>query len=231
MARVALVTGANRGIGKEVARQLAERGFVTLAAARDLAKAEDAVAELGGGAIELYARELDVADDASVERCFAGVRDEFGELEVLVNNAGIGYPGMQAVDADLDAVKTVLETNLFGAWRCAEHAVALMRANGCGRIVNVSTGMARLSDMGGGSAAYRVSKTSLNALTRMLAAETRSDGIKVNSVCPGWVATDMGGPGAPRSVEQGADTITWAATLPDDGPTGGFFRDREPIAW
>jgi NAD(P)-dependent dehydrogenase (short-subunit alcohol dehydrogenase family) len=229
--RVALVTGANRGIGKEVSRQLADAGLVVLVAARDLAKAEDAVAELGGGDVELYPRELDVTDDESVGRCFTGVRDEYGRLDVLVNNAGIGYPGMSAVDADLDEVKVVLETNLFGAWRCAEHAVPLMRRHGYGRIVNVSTGMAQLQDMGGGSAAYRVSKTSLNALTRMLAAETRGDGIKVNSVCPGWVRTDMGGPSATRSVEQGADTITWAATLPDDGPTGGFFRDRAAIPW
>jgi NAD(P)-dependent dehydrogenase (short-subunit alcohol dehydrogenase family) len=231
MARVALVTGANRGIGKEVSRQLADLGYVTLVAARDLAKAEDAVGELGGGDVELYARELDVSDDDSVERCFTGIHDEYGRLDALVNNAGIGYPGINAVDADLDTVKEVLETNLFGAWRCAEHALPLMRPHGFGRIVNVSTGMAQLSDMGGGSAAYRVSKTSLNALTRMLAAETAGDGIKVNSVCPGWVRTDMGGAGAPRSVEEGADTITWAATLPDDGPTGGFFRDRAAIPW
>jgi NAD(P)-dependent dehydrogenase (short-subunit alcohol dehydrogenase family) len=231
MARVALVTGANRGIGKEVSRRLAEQGLVTLVAGRDLAKAEDAAAELGGGEVEIYARELDVADDESAERCFAAIRDEFGRLDVLVNNAGVGYPGMNAVDADLGAVKDVLETNLFGAWRCAEHAVPLMRPHGYGRIVNVSTGMAQLSDMGGGSAAYRVSKTALNALTRMLSAETRGDGIKVNSVCPGWVRTDMGGASATRSVEEGADTIVWAATLPDDGPTGGFFRNREPIPW
>jgi NAD(P)-dependent dehydrogenase (short-subunit alcohol dehydrogenase family) len=229
--RVALVTGANRGIGKEVARQLADLGFVTLVAARDLAKAEDAVSELGGGDVELYARELDVSDDESAGRCFTGVRDEFGRLDVLVNNAGIGHPGISAADADLDVVRTVLETNLFGAWRCAEHAVELMRAHRYGRIVNVSTGMAQLADMGGGSAAYRVSKTALNALTRMLSAETRGDGIKVNSVCPGWVRTDMGGAGAPRSVDEGADTVTWAATLPDDGPTGGFFRDRAAIPW
>jgi NAD(P)-dependent dehydrogenase (short-subunit alcohol dehydrogenase family) len=231
MARVALVTGANRGIGKEVSRQLADGGLVVLVAARDLAKAEDAAAELGGGEVELYARELDVTDDDSVERCFTGVHDEFGRLDVLVNNAGVGYPGMAAVDADLDAVKDVMETNLFGAWRCAEHAIPLMRAHRYGRIVNVSTGMAQLTDMGGGSAAYRVSKTALNALTRMLTAETHGDGIKVNSVCPGWVRTDMGGASATRSVEEGADTVTWAATLPDDGPTGGFFRDRSPIPW
>jgi NAD(P)-dependent dehydrogenase (short-subunit alcohol dehydrogenase family) len=231
MARVALVTGANRGIGKEVSRQLADLGLIVLVAARDLAKADDAVAELGGGDVELYPRELDVTDDESVERCFTGIRDEYGRLDVLVNNAAVGRFGMSAVDADLDQVKDTLETNLFGAWRCAKHAVPLMRRHGDGRIVNVSTGMGQLSDMGGGSADYRVSKTALNALTRILAAETRGDGIKVNSVCPGWVRTDMGGAGATRSVEHGAETIVWAATLPDDGPTGGFFRDRAPIPW
>jgi NAD(P)-dependent dehydrogenase (short-subunit alcohol dehydrogenase family) len=231
MAHVALVTGANRGIGKEVARQLADRGLVVLVAARDLAKAEDAAAELGGGDVELYARELDVTDDESVEHCFTGIRDEFRRLDVLVNNAGIGYVSMSAVDADLDEVKDVLETNLFGAWRCAQQAVSLMRAHHNGRIVNVSSGSGQLTDMASGTAAYRVSKTALNALTRMLSAETHGDGIKVNSVCPGWVRTDMGGASAPRSVEEGADTITWAATLPDDGPTGGFFRDRAAIPW
>jgi NAD(P)-dependent dehydrogenase (short-subunit alcohol dehydrogenase family) len=135
------------------------------------------------------------------------------------------------VDADLDSVREALEANLFGAWRLCEAFVPLMQRNGYGRIVNISSGMGALNDMGGGSPAYRVSKTALNALTRILASELRGSGILVNSVSPGWVRTDMGGSDASRSVEEGADTPIWAATLPDNGPTGGFFRDRRPASW
>jgi len=160
------------------------------------------------------------------------VEEEFGRLDVLVNNAGITDPWRgTAEDPDFDAVKDVLETNLFGAWRLAKAVLPLMRRNGYGRIVNLSSGMGQLSDMGGHSPGYRVSKTGLNALTRMLASELAAENILVNSVCPGWVRTDMGGSGARRSVEEGADTPVWLATLPNGGPSGGFFRDRKPIPW
>ena len=133
--------------------------------------------------------------------------------------------------ADLDVVRETLEINLFGAWRLCEAFVPLMQRNRYGRIVNVSSGMGALNDMSGGSPAYRVSKTSLNALTRILASELRGSGILVNSVCPGWVQTDMGGANASRTVEEGADTPVWAATLPNNGPSGCFFRDRRQIPW
>src|ERR671916_343620 len=136
--------------------------------------------------------------------------------------------GQRSVDADLEVVKETLEMNLFGAWRLCEAFVPLMQRNGYGRVVNISSGMGALEEMGGGSPAYRVSKTVLNALTRILASKRRGSGILVNSVCPGWIRTDMGGSGATHSVEEGADTPIWAATLPNNGPTGGFFRDRRP---
>ena len=139
--------------------------------------------------------------------------------------------GQRGLDADLDVVRETLGLNLFGAWRLCEAFVPLMQRNNYGRIVNVSSGMGALNEMRGGSPAYRVSKTALNALTRILASELWGSGILVNSVCPGWVRTDMGGSGASRSVEEGADTLVWAATLADNGPTGGFFRDRRPITW
>ena len=229
MDRVALVSGGNRGIGREIARQLVERGYKVVVGSRDLAKGEAVAEELGEGATAV---QLDVTDDESVRAAVSFVERDFGRLDVLVNNAGVtdGWSG-GAADADFDSVKEVLDTNLFGSWRLAKAALPVMRRNGYGRIVNVSSGMGQLSDMGGHSPGYRVSKTGLNALTRMLTAELGNENILVNSVCPGWVRTDMGGANARRSVEQGADTPVWLATLPDDGPTGGFFRDREPIPW
>src|ERR687889_2110808 len=227
--RIALVSGGNRGIGLEVCRQLPERGITVIMGSRDGEQGRAAAAGLLGGVI---VRQLDVADPESVERLSRSIEDEFGRLDILVNNAGISNDeGQRGVDADLDRVKEALEANLFGAWRLCEMAIPLMKHNGYGRIVNVSTGLAALEDMGGGSPGYRVSKTALNALTRILASELRGSGILVNSICPGWVQTDMGGARAPRPVEEGADTPIWAATLSNNGPTGGFFRDRRPIPW
>jgi NAD(P)-dependent dehydrogenase (short-subunit alcohol dehydrogenase family) len=230
--RIAIVTGANRGIGREVARQLAARGFATMLGARDLAKAEATARELAAAGAVTLPRQLDVDDPASVERLAERVADEHGRLDVLVNNAAIHYDTWQrAADADLGVVREALETNLLGAWRMCEACIPLMRAGARGgRIVNVSSGAGSLAEMGGGHPAYGISKAALNALTRKLAAELRGERILVNAVCPGWVATDMGGAGG-RPVAEGAAGIVWAATLPDDGPTGGFFRDGRPVAW
>jgi NAD(P)-dependent dehydrogenase (short-subunit alcohol dehydrogenase family) len=228
-ARVALVSGGNRGIGLEICRQLAVRGITVILGSRDEESGRVAAEELSG---DVVVHQLDVADEKSVARLSSFVEDEFGRLDILVNNAGIANDeGQRGIDADLDRVREALEANLLGAWRLCEMAVPLMKSGAYGRIVNMSTGLAALEDMGGGSPAYRVSKTALNALTRILASELRGSGILVNSVCPGWVQTDMGGSGAPRPVEEGADTPVWAATLPNNGPTGGFFRDRRPIPW
>jgi NAD(P)-dependent dehydrogenase (short-subunit alcohol dehydrogenase family) len=228
--RVALISGGNRGIGREVAAELAAHGYRVVIGSRDLTRGEQAARELGNGVI---ARQLDVTDEASTERCLTSIAEEYGRLDVLVNNAGVTGGGWStsALDVDLDAVRETLETNLFGAWRLTQAALPLMRRHGYGRIVNVASGMGQLSDMGGHSPAYRISKTGLNALTRILSAELEGENILVNSCCPGWVRTDMGGRNAPRSVEEGADTPVWLATLPDDGPRGGFFRDRQPIPW
>jgi NAD(P)-dependent dehydrogenase (short-subunit alcohol dehydrogenase family) len=230
--RVALVSGGNRGIGRDVVRQLAERGITVVLGSRDLERGENVAAELEAKGLPILAKQLDVRDEPSVDRVARELEEEFGRLDILVNNAGITDPWRgTAEDADFDAVKDVLETNLFGAWRLAKAVIPLMRRNRYGRIVNLSSGMGQLSDMGGHSPGYRMSKTGLNALTRMLASELAGENILVNSVCPGWVRTDMGGSGARRSVEEGADTPVWLATLPDGGPSGGFFRDRERIPW
>ena len=227
--RVALVSGANRGIGREIVRQLAERGITTILGSRDEEKGR-AAAEGMGGDVRVW--QLDVTDEKGIVQLVRDVEEEFGRLDVLVNNAGISIDRSQSgIDADLGVVRETLEMNLFGAWRLCEAFVPLMQPNQYGRIVNVSSGMGALNDMGGGSPAYRVSKASLNALTRILASELRGSGILVNSVCPGWVQTDMGGSGASRTVEEGADTPVWAATLPNNGPNGCFFRDRRPIPW
>ena len=176
---------------------------------------------------DVRAVRLDVADAESI----AALAASLDRVDVLVNNAAISYDtGNRAATVDLDFVREALEVNLFGAWALTQALLPQLRASGHGRVVNVSSGAGSLATMGGGTPAYQVSKAALNALTRTLAGELRADGILVNAVCPGWVATDMGGAGG-RPVEDGAASVVWAAVLPDDGPTGGFFRDGEPVAW
>jgi NAD(P)-dependent dehydrogenase (short-subunit alcohol dehydrogenase family) len=213
-----------------VARRLAETGYQVVIGSRDRAEGEQAAHELGE---KVTACRLDVTDPDTIESCLDEIHRRYGRLDVLVNNAGVKGGGWRtnATDVDLDEVRATLETNLFGAWRLAQAALPLMREHGYGRIVNVSSGMGQLSGMDGHAPSYRVSKTGLNALTRMLTAELGDENVLVNSCCPGWVRTDMGGPGARLSVEEGADTPFWLATLPEDGPRGGFFRNREPIPW
>ncbi len=230
--KVALVTGAYRGIGLEVSRQLARLGFAVVLTARDARKGEEAAAALKGAGLNVVPFPLDVTDRQSVDAARLFVEERFGRLDVLVNNAAILYDSWQRAEtADLETVREAFETNTLGAWRTAQAFIPLLAAGGHGRIVNVSSESGSLELMGGGTPAYGVSKAALNALTRMLADELRASRVLVNSVCPGWVATDMGGPDAPRTVEEGAAGVVWAATLPDDGPTGGFFRDGEPLAW
>ena len=232
LVRVALVTGANRGIGFEVCRQLATRGFAVLLTARDAEKAQSAGNRLASiGQVERLA--LDVADASSIKNAENEVATKYGYLDVLVNNAGINYDTWEtAEDADINGtVMQTITTNLLGPWRVCQAFLPLLRKSRAARIVNVSSESGSLAHMGAGPPAYQVTKAALNALTRTLAGELRHAHILVNAVCPGWVATDMGGAGAPRSVNDGAAGIVWAATLPDNGPTGGFFRDGKPLAW
>jgi NAD(P)-dependent dehydrogenase (short-subunit alcohol dehydrogenase family) len=225
---VAVVTGGNRGIGLEVCRQLAERGYEVVLGSRDLDKGREAAAALPG---TVEARQLDVADAGSVRDVADWVREHFGGCDALVNNAAIEYDTDQhAVRADLDRARRAMETNLFGAWSLTLALLPLLHESPHPRVVNVSSGAASLADMGAGTPAYHVSKAALNALTRTLGAELRAAGVLVNSICPGWTATDMGG-GAGRPVAEGAASVVWGVTLPDDGPTGGFFRDGRPLEW
>ncbi len=230
----ALVTGANRGIGREVARQLAARGYSVLLSARDGEQAVAVAAEVaqstGATVVPIT---LDVSDPASIEQAAEHVIADPGRIDVLVNNAGVGLDfGVPGVDPDFEKIQRTLETNFFGAYRLTIALLALLRVSAHPRIVNVSSGMGGVAEMGGWSPGYRVSKASLNALTRILSTELAGDGFKVNSACPGFVKTDMGGPmGAQKPVEEGASGIVWLATLPDDGPTGGFFRDGASVVF
>jgi NAD(P)-dependent dehydrogenase (short-subunit alcohol dehydrogenase family) len=223
---VAVVTGGNRGIGREVCRQLADRGYEVVLGSRDADAGERAGAELG-----VHACQLDVTDDGSVRQATRWVEQQLGRCDALVNNAAILYDTWaRASSADVDEIRAALETNLLGAWRATLAFLPLIKSSRHPRIVNVSSEGGSLAGMSAGTPAYSVSKAALNAFTRVLAAELRGDGILVNAVCPGWTATDMGGAGG-RPIAAGAASVVWAVTLPDDGPTGGFFRDGVAIAW
>ena len=232
---LAVVTGAYRGLGLETCRQLAALGHTVVLTARREPEGRAAAEALQGEGLDVIFYALEVTDEASVDRLAGFVRDNYGRVDVLVNNAGIfpaGTPGAggdSVFDADLDGVRRGFETNTLGPLRLCQALIPLMQ--GRGRVVNVSSGMGQLSDMNGCCPGYRLSKTALNAVTRIFADELKDTAIKVNSVCPGWVRTDMGGPEAPLDVEDGARGIVWAATLPDDGPSGGFFRHGERIDW
>jgi NAD(P)-dependent dehydrogenase (short-subunit alcohol dehydrogenase family) len=228
-APIALVTGGNRGIGREVCRQLAQGGMTVLLGARDAARGQAAAAELAGADVRPLT--LDVADPASIAAAAAWLKATFGRLDVLVNNAAVHYDTWQrASDPDFAIVEEALATNTLGPWRLSVACLPLLRRSLRPRIVNVSSGAGALGDLGGGTPAYSLSKAALNALTLMLAGDLRGTPVKVNAVCPGWVATEMGGAGG-RPIADGAAGIVWAATLPDDGPSGGFFRDGQPILW
>jgi NAD(P)-dependent dehydrogenase (short-subunit alcohol dehydrogenase family) len=234
--RIAVVTGANRGIGLEIVHQLARQGLITVLCARDLEKARVAAATLASEGLEPAVVALDVTDGDSVRNALAEVMDLYGRIDVLVNNAAILKEGFvpedaSVFDAPTDLVIETLQVNTLGPLRLIQAVVPHMRTRAYGRIVNMSSGAGQLADMGGGYPAYRMSKAALNALTRITAAELGPGDIKINSMCPGWVKTDMGGPNATRPVEKGAETAVWLATLPEDGPTGGFFRDMKPIPW
>lgn len=234
--RVAVVTGANRGIGFEACRQLAKREIRVILTSRDEAKGKAAAEKLQASGLNVSCHPLDVADSQSIERLAQFIKSEFGRLDILVNNAGVlldseENPGGSIFNLNISTLHKTLETNTFGPLLLCQALIPLMKEHSYGRVVNVSSGAGQLSDMNTGYPSYRISKTALNVVTRILGNELKGTNILVNSVCPGWVKTNMGGSNAPRTPEQGADTVVWLATLPDDGPTSGFFRDRKPIPW
>lgn len=229
--KIALVTGANRGIGLEVAKQLAALGHTVILTSRNAEKGRAALASIQQASYDLVFHQLDVTDINSVNRIKQWVQATYGRLDILVNNAGINYDTWhQATNADLEECRQTMEANLFGPWQLSQAFLPLMQRTGYGRVVNVSSGAGALNGMGGGTPAYSISKAALNVLTIKLAAEVSGD-ILINAVCPGWVRTAMGGTQAPRSVSEGARGIVWAATLSSGGPSGGFFRDEKRIEW
>ena len=228
-ARTVLVTGGNRGIGLEVCRQLAGRGLQVLLSGRDSDTAATAARAIG---LDVQAIQLDVSSAVSIDHAKTDIDKRFGGVDVLVNNAAIMLNEYDSLfDTPLDNLRRTFETNVLGAVAVGQAFVPGMVDRGYGRIVNVSSRAGQLTTMSGYAPAYSMSKAALNAFTRQLADATNGSGVLVNSACPGWVQTAMGGRNAPRSVEEGADTIVWLATLPDDGPTGSFFADRQTIAW
>lgn len=234
VARVALVTGGNRGIGAAIGRGLAELGFLVALGSRN---PQAGAAELGEFSPAARDRaivvQLDVTDEESVRTAVDRVRSQWDHIDVLVNNAGVYLDESQSgVTVPVDILWETLDTNLVGALRLCQAVIPGMRERRYGRIVSVSSGYGASEAMdGGGVLAYKLSKLGLNGMTRILAAELRGSGILVNAMDPGWVRTSMGGRSARRSPEQGADTALYLATLPPNGPTGAFFRDRRPITW
>jgi NAD(P)-dependent dehydrogenase (short-subunit alcohol dehydrogenase family) len=231
-AGVALVTGANRGIGREIARQQAAKGLRVAAAARDASAAKEAAARITeeGGRVEGLV--LDVSDSASIGHAAREFAERFDRLDVLVNNAGI-YPdkGYTILTAPRELFARTLHTNTLGPIEVVQQFLPSLRKSRSGRIINMSSGYGQLDDLSPDVAAYCLSKLALNGVTLMLARALAGEGIAVNSVCPGWVRTDMGGNEAPRSVEEGADTAVWLATEADQSLTGKFFRDRAEISF
>lgn len=232
MDRVGLVTGASRGIGLEVCRQLGAAGYTVVLTARDPEKATRAVDTLRQEGIMAHFQSLDVKDPASVRRAADFVDRELGRLDALVNNAAIAIDPRESLETvNLDVMRRTLETNLLGALACCQAFLPLMKRQGYGRIVNVSSGRGSFSKLGPGGPCYRISKIALNALTVILADEVKDRNILVNAMTPGWVRTRLGGLKAPRSISEGAETAVWLATLPDDGPHGRFFKDRQELPW
>jgi NAD(P)-dependent dehydrogenase (short-subunit alcohol dehydrogenase family) len=225
---IALVTGSSRGIGREVARQLVDRRYDVVVTARKAADAARAAKEIGAR----YSHALDTSDAKSVDALGAFIESDVGGLDVLMNNAAILLDeGESIAKVDPAAFEETWRVNTLGPFLMTQRLIPLLRKSGKGRVVNVSSGAGQLSSMSSYAPSYSTSKAALNAITILFANALRRDHILVNCVDPGWVRTDMGGRSAPRSVSEGADTIIWLATLPDGGPTGGFFHDRKSIAW
>jgi len=238
--RVALVTGANRGIGYAISRQLGEQNITVILGSRDPSKGAAACSRLQEAGLDAHFELLDVTDEKSIKAAIESIRAQFGRLDILVNNAGIMIDGeVDARNVDEEIIQQTIQTNVMGPLLLCQSCISLMKTNSYGRIVNMSSTLGSLTEIADSNSgfaevrvpAYRLSKAALNCITTLLATEVSKDNILINSACPGWVKTDMGGDQAPLTPEQGADTPVWLATLPDGGPTGGFYRERNLIPW
>jgi len=232
--KIALVTGGNRGIGFEVCKQLAQKGFQVLLGCRDPHRGEKAVQELKALHLEVELVAVDTSDPTSIDAAFLSIQNQWGRLDVLVNNAGIFIDtrdGNSALETTVATLEETFRTNTVGPFLLCQKFIPLMVRNGGGRVINLSSGMGQLSEMQGGYPSYRISKAGINAVTKIFAAEAKHPNVFVNSVCPGWVKTEMGGETAPRTVDKGAETIVWLASDPTVKTTGSFFRDKTEIPW
>jgi NAD(P)-dependent dehydrogenase (short-subunit alcohol dehydrogenase family) len=229
MKRTVLVTGGNRGIGLAVARQLGERGNSVLLGSRDPLAGETAAESLRQVGLDAVAVQIDLNVPATIDAAVKALEKSARQIDAIVNNAGVLHekPLLELTDSE---IADSIAAHVTGPIRLIRALVPGMLARGYGRIVNMSSGWGSFAEGMGGPGAYGVTKAALNAITVRLAKEL-PPAIKVNAMCPGWVRTRMGGEGATRTPDEGADTAVWLATLPDDGPTGGFFRDRKPIEW
>jgi NAD(P)-dependent dehydrogenase (short-subunit alcohol dehydrogenase family) len=227
--KIACVTGANKGIGFEIVRQLLPRGFHVVLTSRNREAGERAVSKLKG---DVSWQQLDVSDDASIERAAATFGDRHKHLDVLINNAAI-YPdeGLDILSISREQLVATFQTNTFGALRVTQAFLPYLREADSARVINISSGYGEIDGLSANVPSYCLSKLTLNGVTLMLHQRLNSEGIVVNSMCPGWVRTDMGGRGATRSVEQGADTAVWLATEASPKLSGKFFRDRKEIDW
>jgi NAD(P)-dependent dehydrogenase (short-subunit alcohol dehydrogenase family) len=238
--RIALVTGANRGLGFEISRQLGRKGIIIVAGAREGADASSTVERLKSEGIDAHSVILDVTAPSAVDVLPTLLEVQFGGLDILVNNAGVQFDaGVNPSELETEILRTTFEINVFGAFAVTQALLPLIRKSSFGRIVNMSSSLGSLAAIGDPTSpfyevvcpAYQASKAALNALTVLFAKELKNTAVKVNSACPGWVRTELGTERAPLSVEEGADTPVWLATLPADGPTGGFFNSRKPTPW
>ncbi|NRF94198.1 SDR family oxidoreductase [Paenibacillus frigoriresistens] len=230
--QVALVTGANRGIGFELVKQLALNGFRVILASRDPVKGYEAAQRLEQSGLDVTFVQMDVDDQNSIQQASLTVNETFGRLDVLINNAGVYLDENELfMTMDPSILEKTMSTNFFGVYHVIRTFIPLMKKRSFGRIINISSEYGMMNEMSErGVGAYKLSKLALNALTRLAAAEIQGD-IKINAICPGWVSSDMGGPSAPRTPKQAAESILWLATIGPDGPQGGFFRDEKAIDW
>jgi NAD(P)-dependent dehydrogenase (short-subunit alcohol dehydrogenase family) len=231
--RVAIVTGGNRGIGYELVKQLALNGFKVILASRDPEMGNEAAKKLMALDLDVSCVEMDVTNRESIHQAAVTINEQYGRLDVLINNAGVYLDeNEKLLSMDPCILEETMATNFFGVYHVIRSFIPLMEKQGYGRIINVSSEYGAMSEMSylGGVGAYKLSKFALNGLTRLLAAEINDD-IKINAVDPGWVSTDMGGPSAPRTPKQAAESILWLATIGPEGPNGGFFRDGKQVDW
>ena len=230
--KIAAVTGGNRGIGFQICRDIANKDLKVLLTARNSEKGAESAKILQEEGLDVTFYELDVSSAESIDNFVSRVKKEFSRIDVLVNNAAI-IPDARSsgLSVEIQELQVSLETNVYGIIQLSQKIIQLMIKNNYGRIINLSSGMGQFADMGSGYLAYRISKTAVNTITKVLANETDSYNIQINSVDPGWVKTEMGGAGASSSVEEGADTIVWLSTRPDNSPTGMFYKKREIISW